>query len=74
MATKVFRLDPAMYNIDLDGEEILDKFYKDELSPVDKKDDTYKVDKVLIRRKGLALVKWLGYDDKFNSWIPKTKT
>ena len=56
--TKVFRFDPVMYNIeDLDGEEILGKFYEDELSPVDNTDETYKVEKILKRGKGSVWVK-----------------
>jgi hypothetical protein len=30
----------------------------------------YRVEKILRRRKGQALVKWAGYDSKHNSWIP----
>ena len=56
---------------DLDAEEVLGKFYKGKLSPVDKTDEVGKVEKVLKRRKGSVLVEWLGYDDKFNFWIPE---
>ena len=45
------------------------------MSAVDKKDDLYKVEKTLKRKrvkgKNMVLVKWLGYDDKHNSWIPE---
>ena len=36
------------------------------------KQDVFRIDKVLWRdyKKKQALVKWKGYDDKFNSWIP----
>ena len=33
-----------------------------------KKDDTYRVEKVLRKKNGMALVKWLGYDSR--SWVP----
>ena len=56
--TKVLRGDPNMYEIeDHEGEPIIGKFYEEELSAVDKKDDTYKVEEILKRRKGMALVK-----------------
>ena len=54
---KVFRGDPNMYEIeDHEGEQIIGKFYEEELSQVDKKDNTYRVEKILKRRKGMALV------------------
>ena len=51
-------------------EPIIGKFYEEELSAVNKTDDVYRVEKILRRRKGQALVKWTGYDSKHNSWIP----
>ena len=69
---KVLRGDPNMYEIeDHEGEPIIGKFYEEELSRVDKKDDVYRVEKILKRKKGMVLVKWLGYDSKHNSWIPE---
>ena len=69
---KVLRGDPNMYEIkDHEGEPIIGKFYEEELSRVDKQDDVYRVEKILKRKKGMALVKWLGYDSKHNSWIPE---
>ncbi|CAB3985783.1 uncharacterized transposon-derived, partial [Paramuricea clavata] len=51
---KVFRGDPNMYEIEShDGEPIIGKFYEEELSAVDKKDDMYRVEKILRRRKGM---------------------
>ena len=74
--SKVFRGDPNMYELeDHEQEPIIGKFYESELSAVDKKDDLYKVEKTLKRKKvkgkEMVLVKWLGYDSKHNSWIPK---
>ncbi|CAB3991167.1 integrase core domain-containing [Paramuricea clavata] len=44
---KVFRGDPNMYEIEShDGEPIIGKFYEEELSAVDKKDDVYRVTKI----------------------------
>ncbi|CAB4035869.1 Hypothetical predicted protein, partial [Paramuricea clavata] len=48
----VFRGDPNMYEIEShDGEPIIGNFYEEELSAVDKKDDVYRVEKILRRRK-----------------------
>ena len=73
--TKVLRGDPNMFEIEevtsREPEPIIGKFYEEELSSVDKKENTYRVEKILKRRKGMALVKWLVYDSKHNSWIPE---
>ena len=67
--SRVLRGDSNMYEIeDHEGEPIIGKFYEDELSAVNKKNDTYRIEKVLRKRKGMALVKWLGYDSR--SWMP----
>ena len=36
------------------------------------KQDVFRIDKLIKRdyKKKLALVKWKGYNDDFNSWIP----
>ena len=73
---KVLRGDPNMYEIEeatsREPEPIIGKFYEQELSRVDaKRDDVYRVEKILKRKKGMVLVKWLGYDSKHNSWIPE---
>ena len=73
---RVFRGDPNMYELeDLTEEPIIGKFYESELSAVIKKDDVYRVEKILKRKKGkgkeMVLVKWLGYTSNHNSWIPK---
>ena len=68
---RVFRGDPNMYElVDVDDEPIIGKFYEEELSAINKTDDVYRVEKILKRRKGQALVKWAGYDSKHNSWVP----
>ena len=56
---------------DLKGEEIAEKFYKNELQKTNKKE--FRVDKV-IKRKGHKLyVKWNGYGSCFDSWIDKKR-
>ena len=58
-----------MYEIeDHEREPIIGMFYKEELSVVNKKDNTHRIEKVLRKKNGMALVKWLGYDSW--SWIP----
>ena len=70
--SKVFRGDPNMYELeDHEREPIIGRFYESELSAVDKKDDVYRVEKTLKRKrvkgKDMVLVKWLGYGSKHNS-------
>ena len=82
---KIFRIKkvlqhrkPVVYEIeDLNGEPIIGFFYEQELNPVIKnKDSEYHIERV-IRCSGCGsnkklLVKWVGYDDSFNSWITAT--
>ena len=61
-----------MYELeDHEREPIIGRFYESELSAVDKKDDVYRVEKTLKRKrvkgKDMVLVKWLGYGSKHNS-------
>ena len=71
---------PVVYELqDLAGEEIDGHFYEQELADVTNKDvhnDEFIVEKVIRTRgrgvKKELLVKWSGYPDKFNSWIPAT--
>lgn len=65
---------PPVYVVKDDhGEELEGTFYSEELQKVIKKDDVYKIEKILKKRKKgrrvQYLVKWLGYPDTFNSWI-----
>ena len=62
---------PITYRVkDLNNEEIQGSFYEPELLRA--KQDVFRIDKVLRREnlKKQALVKWKGYNDNFNSWIP----
>ena len=61
--------------IDLKGEELKGTFYEGELQKVTYSEDkTFEVEKIIKQRgrgnKKEALVKWKGWPDKFNSWIP----
>jgi len=67
--------DPATYEIvDYDGERIAGKFYTQELQKVSvTANDLYTIERVIKtrRRAGVTehFVKWVGYPDKFNSWV-----
>ncbi|CAM5089283.1 unnamed protein product [Eretmochelys imbricata] len=59
---------------DYEGETVTGSFYPEELQKVNpKRDRIYRVEKVLAEkgkgRKKQLLVKWLGWPDKFNSWV-----
>jgi len=55
-----------------DDEEIDGTWYKEELNKVG--DDVFEIEKVLDRRgkgkKAEVLVKWMGFSDSWNNWIP----
>ena len=81
--TEVFRISKRMKGakykvVDLLGDEIQGTFLEPELQKVIiSEDKSYKVEKVLKRRgKGRhakVFVKWEGYPNKFNSWIPASE-
>ena len=67
---------PTMVSLkDHHGERIEGNFYDKEIQKINRDDDVYQVEKVIRqkRRNGEVwyFVKWLGYDDTFNSWIRK---
>ena len=71
------RTNPPTYKLaDYGGEIIEGTFYDHELQRVIKRDDIYKIEKILrTRRRGSNkeyFVKWRGYPDKFNSWVNET--
>ncbi|KAL9987187.1 hypothetical protein ACROYT_G001446 [Oculina patagonica] len=69
--TKIQHTNPITYKLkDLRDEEIQGSFYEPELLKA--KQDVFRIDKVIRRdyKKKHALVKWKGYNDDFNSWIP----
>ena len=55
---------------DLYGEEIIGTFYDQELSRTSQ--EVFRIEKILKRDKkhGRVFVKWSGFPDSFNSWVP----
>ena len=65
----VQRTTPVTYRVhDLMDEPIDGTFYEQQLQKTSQ--TKFRIDKVLRKRRGQALVKWKGYPDKFNSWVP----
>ena len=54
---------------DLNGEEIIGRFYEKELQKTNQKE--FRIVKVLKKKGDKLYVKWKGYDNSFNSWIDK---
>ena len=72
--TKIIPRAPPVYRLrDYADDEIEDVFYAEELQKVHKSDDIYKIEKILAEKKKNGKVKVLGYDKKFNSWLPKSE-
>ena len=78
--TKIIPRELPVYRLrDYADDEIEGVFYAEELQKVHKSDDIYKIDleKILAEKKENGKVKmllrWLGHDKRFNSWIPKSE-
>jgi len=67
---------PIVYKLqDLKSEDSTGIYKEDELSPYDETDETmYTVEKVLgkktVKGKKFVLVKYKGWPEKFNEWLP----
>ncbi|GBM66575.1 hypothetical protein AVEN_251988-1 [Araneus ventricosus] len=72
---KRYPTHPPTYVLqDLSGKEIAGRFYAEELQEIDKFHNNLWALEKIIRAKGRGtprqlLVKWVGFDDSFNSWI-----
>ena len=72
--TESVNTQPIVYKLkDLADEEIDGGFYREQLQKTNQ--EIYRIDKVVRKRKLAngneeSLVRWSGYPDKFNSWIP----
>jgi hypothetical protein len=76
--SKTLPRNPPVYKLkDYDGEQLKGTVYDKELQKVIKHDDVYEVEKIIKKRgKGQNVqyyVKWLGYPNKFNSWVPASQ-
>ena len=59
---------PVTYKItDYNGEEIQGSFYKQELQKT--KQDISRIETNIRQQVNKSLVKWLRYNDSFNSWV-----
>lgn len=66
---KVEYTNPITYKLkDLNNDEVKGTFYETELQRA--KQEIFRIEKVIRKNKKQAYVKWKGYDDKFNSWVP----
>ena len=66
--SSVLETVPVTYKlIDLNSSPIIGSFYEQELQKTDQ--NVYRIEKVLKKKKNKVLVKWMGYDSDFNSWI-----
>ena len=59
---------PVTYKItDYNWEEIQCSFYEQELQKT--KQDIFRIEKIIRQQGNKSVVKWLGYNDSFNSWV-----
>ena len=59
---------PVTYKItDYNGEEIQGSFYEQELQKT--KQVIFRIEKIIKQQGNNSLVKWLSYNDSFNSWV-----
>ena len=66
--------NPLTYKIeDLAGEPIEGEYYQSELQriPASVLDQPKRIEKIIRTKGNKQFVKWLGYPDKFNSWVNK---
>ena len=72
ISERILRTPPVYKLKDYDGDIIDGCFYEEELQKI-KVDESFKVEKILERKKVgkkmMVLVKWSGWPSKFNSWV-----
>lgn len=67
-----YNTDPITYLLkDWNNLEIEGSMYAEELQHV-RNQNEYLIEKILRRRNGRLYVKWLGFDDEYNSWIQES--
>lgn len=78
-STAIFTIRKVQYNTDpityllrsWDNLDIEGSVYPEELQHV-KNPDEYIIEKILKRKDGYVLVRWLGWGDEYNSWIKES--
>lgn len=76
-STAIFSVRKVQYNTDpityllknWDGQQMQGSMYAEELQHVKYPHD-YLVEKIVGRRPGQVKVKWLGFNNRYNTWIP----
>ena len=69
--SSVKTIELPMYTIkDMLGEPVQGTFYEQELQL--SAQEIFRIERVLKKKKNQVVVKWKGYSDKFNSWVPLT--
>ena len=72
IASREKRIRPVYVLKDYNNNIIEGKFYEEELQQVDAPDE-FRIEKVIKKKRQgkrtLYFIKWLGYDDSFNSWV-----
>lgn len=77
--TAIFTIRKVQYNTDpitylltsYYNQEIQGSMYAEELQHV-KNPNEYLVEKIIRRKNGMLFVKWLGFGDEYNQWIPES--
>ena len=68
----ILHTKPVTYRVvDLQGEAVTGSFYEPELQKTTQ--EIFRIEKVIRRERKRALVKWSGYPDQFNSWVPMSE-
>ena len=70
----ILNTKPVTYRlVDLQGETVTGSFYEPELQKTTQ--EIFRIEKVIRRdnKQKRALVKWSGYPDQFNSWVPMSE-
>ena len=71
---EILNTKPVTYRlVDLQGEAVTGSFYEPELQKTTQ--EIFRIDEVILRdnKRKRALVKWSGYQDQFNSWVPMSE-
>ena len=68
----ILHTKPITYRlVGLQGDTVTGSFYEQELQKTTQ--EIFRIEKVIRRERKRALVKWSGYPDKFNSWVPMSE-